>query len=67
MARTIHRYGDDDLSNFSKNCKPPPPPGDKHLWELQYCRFWGWNWVQKQSVVRDKMDLSCEVPVKDVN
>lgn len=28
---------------------PPPPPGvNKELWDLQFSRWWGWNWVRKQ-------------------
>lgn len=47
----------DDFSTFAKNFKPPPPPGEKDLWELQFCRWWGWNWVQKAEP-QEKMECS---------
>lgn len=47
-----HKYADD-----FESCYPPAdvlqvpelPPGlNQDLWELQFCRWWGWNWVRKK-------------------
>ncbi|XP_050315650.1 uncharacterized protein LOC126750169 [Anthonomus grandis grandis] len=27
---------------------PAPPEGGRDLWDLQFCRWWGWNWVRKR-------------------
>lgn len=29
---------------------PPPPEGREDLWDLQFCRWWGWNWVKRRDV-----------------
>lgn len=34
---------------------PEPPPGvNSDLWDLQFCRWWGWNWVRKQEEMAAK-------------
>ncbi|KAG5885957.1 hypothetical protein JTB14_018411 [Gonioctena quinquepunctata] len=36
---------------YSKYRPPPPPPGKEDYWDLQFCRWWGWNWVRKPDKV----------------
>ncbi|XP_060536267.1 uncharacterized protein LOC132708147 [Cylas formicarius] len=31
-----------------KEFPPPAPPGGENAWDLQFCRWWGWNWVRKK-------------------
>lgn len=50
----------EDILKFANKFKPPPPPGDKNLWELQFCRWWGWNWVQKVDA-QNKMGCKCDI------
>lgn len=56
----------DDILTSAKKFKPPPPPGDKDLWQLQFCRWWGWNWVQKTDV-QQKMDCECCEITNDIH
>ncbi|KAH1007862.1 hypothetical protein HUJ04_005044 [Dendroctonus ponderosae] len=35
-----------------KDLPPPAPPdGRSDLWDLQFCRWWGWNWVRKREAI----------------
>ncbi|CAH1990431.1 unnamed protein product [Acanthoscelides obtectus] len=43
-----YRYKEQDLPEIFRTCRPPPPPPGEELWELQFCRWWGWNWVKKK-------------------
>lgn len=45
---TKESYDNDQTTAQMQDSKPPPPPGGEDLWELQFCRWWGWNWVRKQ-------------------
>lgn len=65
MAKSSCPLNCDDISTFANNFKPPPPPGEKNNWELQFCRWWGWNWVQKTEM-KQKMDCDIvNIPCKD--
>ncbi|KAF2892937.1 hypothetical protein ILUMI_13231 [Ignelater luminosus] len=33
---------------------PPVPPPTDDLWDLQFCRWWGWNWVRKREEMLKK-------------
>lgn len=35
-------------SNVDMDSIPPPPPGGELEWDLQFCRWWGWNWVRRK-------------------
>lgn len=41
---------------------PPAPPGANDLWELQFCRWWGWNWVRKQEELAKQHNNSMTKP-----
>ncbi|VEN54715.1 unnamed protein product, partial [Callosobruchus maculatus] len=44
-----YKYKEQDLPEIFRTCRPPPPPPPgEELWELQFCRWWGWNWVKKR-------------------
>ncbi|CAG9863859.1 unnamed protein product [Phyllotreta striolata] len=46
---------------------PPPPPCADDSWELQYCKWWGWNWVKKDRSEMNKYAAPspCEGPTRD--
>ncbi|KAF7280050.1 hypothetical protein GWI33_006480 [Rhynchophorus ferrugineus] len=48
-------FGSFTQKNF--NFSPPPPPdGRPDRWDLQFCRFWGWNWVLRSEGNEDKVE-----------
>lgn len=58
----INSKNGDSFDNFARKYRPPAPPGEKDIWELQFCRFWGWNWVQKEKKTQEivsKCDPVC--------
>lgn len=32
-------------------CPPYPYPPQDDLWDLQFCRWWGWNWIRKRDEI----------------
>lgn len=40
-------YDFDDLTYCGKFEPPEPPMGDYDAWELQFGKWWGWNWIRK--------------------
>lgn len=44
---------------------PDGPPDGDDLWDLQFCRWWGWNWVRKQEEMHSqKCARKCALYVK---
>ncbi|KAF5280859.1 hypothetical protein FQR65_LT03008 [Abscondita terminalis] len=61
-----HPYKTFDYSNTTCGCPkqsyppqpyppqqypPQPYPPQDDLWDLQFCRWWGWNWVRKRDEI----------------
>ncbi|XP_057669975.1 uncharacterized protein LOC130902133 isoform X2 [Diorhabda carinulata] len=60
-ARIKKHNSEDKIKNTNemKNCSTPPPLppyGDEEGWELQFCKWWGWNWVRKEKRYVNKID-----------
>lgn len=58
-----------DAGNCGCKCQydippvPNGPPDDGNLWDLQFCRWWGWNWVRKQEELQNQQRCMRKSPV----
>lgn len=43
------------------NVPPPVPPPKDDLWDLQFCRWWGWNWVRKREEMLNQKRAAIKV------
>ncbi|KAF5297076.1 hypothetical protein FQA39_LY02656 [Lamprigera yunnana] len=45
------------------NCCPPSYPPcmypQEDLWDLQFCRWWGWNWTRRRKELMNKNNAVC--------
>lgn len=72
----LHTEGNVRYSNFntdkrgykvrSNDIPPVPngPPDDSNLWDLQFCRWWGWNWVRKQEELQNQQRFTRKCPMR---
>lgn len=50
-------------NNYQYDCQcgrflspPPSCPPENALWDLQFSRWWGWNWVRKRDEIMQKQN-----------
>lgn len=60
-AKENFSYCNDDECDFSHPPPPPPPNGREDLWDLQYCKLWGWSWTRNRN-----LDKKLGAPTKKV-